>query len=382
MWRQLTLTAATAASVVLAAACGSGAAPPVTPRSCSTQPRPAVPLALHLSAPPTRAHAICIARDYSAVFATAPGWGRLPSTMRAENPNLQLWQERSLLYACNGCADGVFSITWLRRNHPDWIIHDTEGLEVHPVGRPDLTLVDFTNLDYLAAWGERMVTLLAGDGFTGVDVVDGGNSENWDGTPVAHNEDIRDTVLRGFVLRRQVARALTVVRAVLKTNGYLLAAENGPPRVLSPDQINSTDAVSVGEGFADRTGPAWSTLFRYFQRVYDEHVGAVVWDDGGLSQGQRVYGLAGYLLVAIGPSAAYGPGSDPGDPLYRLSLGTPTDAAPSREGDTWIRTYSGGTVAVNPGDQPATVPMGQAGQVTLQPKSAVIQVGTRLLRSD
>lgn len=383
MWRQLTLAAATAAVVVLAAACGSDAAPPVPPRSCRSLPRPAVPLALHLSAPPTRAHAICIAREYSAVFASAPGWGRLPSIMRAEYANLQLWQERSLLYACNGCADGVFSTVWLHRNHPDWIIRDTEGLEVHPVGRPDLTLVDFTNLDYLAAWGQRMVNLLGEDGFTGVDVVDGGNDQKWDGLPVAHNADIRDTVLQGFALRRQVARALTVVRDVLKTNGYLLAAENGPPRVVSADQINSTDAVSVGEGFADRTGPAWSTLFRYFQRAYDTHVGSVVWDDsGGLSQGQRVYGLASYLLVAIGPSAAYGPGSDPTDPLYRLSLGSPTDTAPSRDGDTWIRSYSGGTVAVNPGDEPATVAMGQEGQVTVRPGSAVIQVGKKLLRSD
>jgi hypothetical protein len=382
MWRQLTLTAVMAAAVVLAAACGSSSAPPLPPRSCRSQPRPVVPLALHLSAPPTRARAICIARLYSAVFARAPGWGRLPSIMRAEYPNLQLWQDRSLLYACNGCADGVFSTDWLRRNHPDWIIRDTAGLEVHPVGRPDLTLVDFTNLDYLASWGQRMVTLLSGDGFTGVDVVDGGNDQKWDGLPVAHNDDIRDTALKGFVLRRQLGKALTVVRAVLKTNGYLLAAENGPPRVLSPDQINSTDAVSVGQGFADRTGPAWSTLFRYFQRVYDERVGSVVWDDGGrLSPSQRVYGLASYLLVAIGPSAAYGPGSDPNDPLYRLSLGTPTDTAPSRDGDTWIRSYAGGTVAVNPGRQPATVEMGQEGQVTLPPGSAVIQVGKKLLRS-
>jgi Hypothetical glycosyl hydrolase family 15 len=382
MRRRLTF-GALAAALVLAAACGSGAAPPPAPPSCRSQPRPVVPLALHLSAPPSRARALCVARNYSAVFASPHGWGRLPSIMRAENPNLQLWEERSLLYACNGCAAGVFSTMWLRRHHPDWIIHDTEGLEVHPVGRPDLTLVDFTNLDYQAAWAQRMVTLLTHDGFTGVDVIDATNDQKWDGLPVANNTDVRDTELHGFIVRRQVAKALSLVRSVLRDNGFLVAAENGPPRVLSPDEINSTDAVSVGEGFADRTGPAWSTLFRYFQRVYDEHVSSVVWDDhGGLSQGQRVYGLASYLLVAIGPASAYGPGSDPTDSLYRLSLGSPTDTAPSRDGDAWMRPYSDGAVAVNPGDQPATVNMGADGRVTLEPGTAAIEIGKRLLRSD
>lgn len=380
--RRLTI-AAVAAVAVLAAACGSGATPPPTPPSCGSTPRPAVPLALHLSKPPSRARAICIARDYTAVFASAHGWGRLPSIMRAENPNLQLWERRSLLYACDGCPDGVFSTTWVTHHHPDWIIHDTAGLEVHPVGRPDLTLLDFTNLDYQAAWAQRAVTLVTHDGFTGVDVIDATNGQKWDGLPVADNPDVRDTELHGFIVRRQVAKALSLVRSVLRDNGFLLAAENGPPRLLSPDMINSTDAVSVGEGFAGRTGPAWSTLFRYFQRVYDEHVGSVVWDDhGALSQGQRVYGLASYLLVAVGPSSAYGPGSDPTNSLYRLSLGSPTDTAPSRTGDAWMRTYSGGAVAVNPGDEPATLDMGAGGRVTLDPGTAAIEVGTRVVRSN
>jgi Hypothetical glycosyl hydrolase family 15 len=381
--RRLRLSAAAAAVALLAAAaCSRGVTPPPPPPSCRDLPRPVVPLALHLGAPPTRARALCIAREYSAVFATAPGWGRLPSIMRAENPNLQLWQERSLLYACDGCTDGVFSTAWIRRNHPTWLIHDTAGLEVHPVGRLDLTLVDFTNLDYQAAWAQRMVSLLSRDGFTGVDVVDGGNDQKWDGLPVVNNEDLRSAVLHGLTLRRQVAKALSLVRSVLRDNGFLVAAENGPPRVLSADQINSTDAVSVGEGFADRTGPSWSTLFRYFQRVYDEHVGSVVWDDRArLSRDQRVFGLASYLLVAIGPASAYGPGTEPTDPLYRLKIGSPEDNAPTRDGAAWMRSYTGGLVVVNPGSQTATVDMGPKGMVSLPPESAAIEVGTRLLQS-
>lgn len=371
----LSLAAAACVVAVAAGGCSQSTKAPAPPAACASVPRPAIPLALRLKLPPPRTRALCIARQYAAVFAVAQGWGRLPSVMRAENHSMQLWDESSLLYACENCRTGVFSLPWLRANHPDWIMHDTQGLEVHPVGEPGLTLLDFTNLDYLAAWSARVVTVLSRNGFTGVDVVDAGNDQRWDGVPVAHNQDLRHALLEGAVLRRQIAKALSITRAPLLQAGFLLAAENGPPADVAANQINSTDAVSVGEGFAKRTGESWNDLFRYFRRAFLEHVAPVVWDDSPhLTQAQRVFGLASYLLIAIAPVSAYGPGDDASNPLYQLSLGPNDESSPVLVDGVWTRTYAHGMVAVNPTVAPATVKMGTK-SVILPPYSAAIEVG-------
>jgi hypothetical protein len=380
MRRRLIAAAIACVMAAVSAGCSGGAAPPSPPSACAAVTHTGVPLALRMTGPPPRAEAICIARRYSAVFAVAKGWGRAPSVMRAENQGLQLWDDASLLYACSGdCKYGVFTIDWVRANHPDWILRDTEGLEVHPVGRPDLTLLDFTNLDYLAAWSARMISRLSATGFTGVNVVDATNDQKWDGVPLAHNEDVHHVILKGTVLQRQIAKALSITRAPILQAGFLLAAENGPPAEVVPTQINSTDAVSVGEGFAKRTGAQWNELFRYFRRAFLERVGPIVWDDEpSLTHAQRVFGLASYYLIAVTPVSAYGVGPDSSDPLYRISLGANDESSPTQVHGVWVRTYSGGMVAVNPQSTAESVNLGTK-TVILPPVSAAIRVGKRVL---
>jgi hypothetical protein len=380
MRRRLIPAAIACVVAVAAAGCSSAAAPPSPPPACAATTHIGAPLGLRLKTPPSRAQAICVARRYSAVFAVASGWGRVPSVMRAENQNLQLWDEVSLLYACtSNCRYSVFTLSWVRANNPEWIVRDTEGLEIHPVGRPDLTLLDFTNLDYLAAWSIRIIHRLSTSGFTGVDVVDAANNQKWDGEPVTHNEDVRHVILEGAVLRRQIAKALSITRAPLLQAGFLLAAENGPPTVVAPTQINSTDAVSVGEGFARRTAASWNALFRYFHRAFTERVAPIVWDDEPhLTHAQRVFGLASYYLIAVTPVSAYGVGPDSSDPLYRIALGANDASSPTQVDGVWVRTYSGGTVAVNPQPTPESVKLGTR-TVILPPMSAAIRVGKRVL---
>ncbi len=381
MRRRLTGLAVATLVAVAAAAC-SGNPPPPPPAACATASHPAIALAIRLKGPPSRTRGLCIARRYDAVFARARGWGGLARVMRAESPNLQLWDERSLLYACDGCAAGVFSIAWVRANHPEWIVHTADGAEVHPRAHPGWVLLDFTSLDYLSAWGARMVGLLDHDGFTGVDVIDATNDPGWDGVPVVQNADVTRRALDERARRFQLGKALTLARDQVKPHGYLLAAENGPPEDVLTGQINSTDAVSVGEGFAHLSGEEWSTLFHYFHRVFRERVGAVVWDEQGpLTRAARVYGLASYLLVAATPVAAYGVNADPADPLYGVSLGEPSDGEPVQDGEVWTRTYANGSVAVNPGLVPASLKIGGFGRVDLPPASAVIQNGDHLIKS-
>lgn len=369
-----------AAALLAAAACTGS--PPPTPSACANAVRPAVPLAIRLTHVPGEARALCIAKRYSAVFAGRGPWGKLPVDMKEVYPNIQLWQNRSLLYACDDCQDAVFTVSYIRRNHPDWIMHTASGQEIHPLGHPDKLLLDFTSYDYEVAWGERVVSELDHDGFNGVNVVDAGNLPLWDGVPVVNNADLHDRVLDDAARSRQLAKALSVVKAVLGyPNAYLLAAYNGPPDIVHPNQIDSVDAVQTGGGFAHLRGPEWSDLFDYFQVAFQRRTGAVVWDDRRpMTNGQRVYGLASYLLVAT-PFSVYGPGRRPGDPLYQLPLGSPDQGAPAAEGGAWARTYQNGVVAVNPGAAPTQVDMGAAGTITLAAATAAISVGSRVLRS-
>ena len=380
MRRGLIPAAIACVMAAVAAGCSNGTTPPLPPPACADTTHSGVPLALQLSAPPPRARAICIARRYSAVFAVAQGWGRVPSVMRAENQNVQLWDEVSLLYACTtDCRYSVFTLDWIRANHPDWIMRDTQGLEIHPVGRPDLTLLDFTNLDYLAMWSARVISRLKATGFTGAYVVDATNDQKWDGLPLAHNEDVHHVILKGTVLQRQIAKALSITRAPMLQDGFLLAAENGPPTEVVPTQINSTDAVSVGEGFADRTGAQWNEVFRYFRRAFLERVGPIVWDnEPHLTHAQRVFGLASYYLIAVTPVSVYGVGAGSSDPLYEISLGANDASSPTQVDGVWVRTYSGGMVAVNPQPTPESVNLGTK-TVILPPVSAAIRVGKRVL---
>ncbi|HEU0193160.1 MAG TPA: putative glycoside hydrolase [Gaiellales bacterium] len=369
------------AAALLAAAACSGTPPP-TPSACAGAVRPAVPLTIRLTRVPGQAQAVCIAKRYSSVFAGSDSWGKLPTQMKEVNPNIQLWLNRSLLYACDDCQDAVFSVAYIRRHHPEWIMHTATGEEIHPLGHPDKLLLDFTSYDYEVAWGERVVSELDQDGFTGVNVVDAGNLPLWDGVPVVRNRDVPARVMDDASRSRQLAKALSVVKAVLGyPNAYRLAAYNGPPDIVHPNQIDSVDAVQTGGGFAALDGAAWAELFNYFHVAFERRTGAVVWDDGQpMTADQRLYGLAGYLLVAT-PFSVYGPGSRPGDPLYRIPLGPADQGEPIEQDGAWVRDYENGSVAVNPGPSPVHVSMGAAGTVRLAPETAAISVGSRVIHS-
>jgi hypothetical protein len=76
--------------------------------------------------------------------------------------------------------------------------------------------------------------------------------------------------------------------------------------------------------------------------------------------------------------SAYGVGPDSSDPLYRIALGANDASSPTQVDGVWVRTYSGGTVAVNPQPTPESVKLGTR-TVILPPMSAAIRVGKRVL---
>ena len=99
------------------------------------------------------------------------------------------------------------------------------------------------------------------------------------------------------VQRNYLGHALEVTRAVIKTSGFRLAAQNGPPSIVDSDQINSTDSVSVGRDLPLLTGPAWTQLFNYFHVAFGFRAAPVCGTTRAPDPTQRVYGLASYLLV-------------------------------------------------------------------------------------
>jgi hypothetical protein len=364
----------TLAALLAAVACeGNSAA--TTPAVCAGVRRPGVPLAYAPAKPPPLERARCLGFQYTAVIGTL-AWGDLPKIIRKTTPNVAAWQQRSLLYACDRCGLAGFGLSWVRAHHPDWIMHSAQGTEIHPQAHPSWVLLNFTDPKYQYAWGVHVRKSLAAGGWTGVDVIDADNDPDWSDTPIDPGTGAPMTERQR---RQHLADALALVRATLKIQVFSLIAENGPPDVIDFHQVNSTDAVSLRDGFARLSTDAWTTELRYYQHAAGEGVGTYVSDRPGLSRSQMLYGLAGFMLVAIPRDSAYVAPAAAGLPLYAFRPGTPPTTPPTADGSVWMRTYPNAVVAVNPSDLPATVTLGSAGRVTLAAQSAAIESGGHLV---
>jgi hypothetical protein len=367
---------ATIVAVLVSVSCeGNSAA--TEPAACTGLPRPGVPLAFAPAQPPSRATARCLSAQYTAVIGPQ-SWGNLPSVIRKPDPGLAAWQERSLLYACNGCGLAGFGLAWVRDHHPSWILHSAQGTEIHPQEHPGWVLLDFADPKYQSAWALHVRKSLAAGGWTGVNVIDADNDPDWSDTPI---DPATGSLMTEARRRRHLADALALIRATLKIQGFSLLADNGPPSVIDFFQVNSTDAVSLRDGFARVSGPDWNTLLRYFRHASGEGVGTYVGDRPRLTRAQEIYGLASFLLVAIPRDSAYVAPAGASSPVYAIDPGTVPTTPATADGPVWTRTYPNATVAVNPSDFAATVTLGSAGPVTLGPRSAAIEASGHLVTS-
>jgi hypothetical protein len=374
------LTAAAALACMIAAGCGGGSSAPTTPPppKCDDVTRPATPLLIRLRRSPTVAAATCVGRTYTNVV--APDWPGLPAHVQDGDQGVHVFQERVLQYGfvpCRDCPRPGLDLAEVRRDHPDWILKDASGADVHPPGHPGWVMFDISNPDYLAAWANTVETQLGSGGWTGVELVDAGNLPAWTNSPIDPNTG-QDMTVSDHA--RYLAMAMAEVRGGLKSNNFAVIALNQPFTIIDPHQIASSDAVSVERGFARLQGTAWTSLYTYFEAALDARVGAWVWDGGKLDHQQRVFGLASYLLVS-GLWSGYSvlPGTE--RKLYELNLGVPA-AVPIRQGGALVREFDSGAVAVNPGPAPATVQLpGQSGPLVLPAEGAVIEVKGRLTTS-
>jgi len=371
---------ATLAAVVAACGGSGGAATDANPPPCPRTRADTIPLALRLAGrPPADGPELCGLVRYRAVLATE-SWGDMPKKLRAVEPDAQVWQERSLLYSCDRCDVAAFHLPWIRSHHPEWILRTADGAEIHPADHPAWVLLDFADPSYQGAWSLRVQQSLDAGGWTGVEIADAGNEPEWSGTPV---DPRTQAELAPDDRATYLAQALSLVHAAMRTHGFFLLAQNGPPDVIEPAQINSADALATGSGFARLRGTEWTTLLRYYLQVGRERAAAFVFESGpDPSEKRDVYGLASYLLVAT-PQGAYGLAQGAQlTPLYDLDLGSPDpDVLAEQVGEAWRRTYPGGAAAVNPSELPTDLTLGAVGEITLPPGGAAIAVGKRLVTS-
>jgi hypothetical protein len=371
-------------AVVVLAATASGCSRGATassqrpPPDCAAVKPPVTPLIVQLQQPPAPVAAACIGRTY--VNIVAPAWNDLPGQVHATTPDVHIWQTRVLQYGFDPCADcprpGV-DLAEVRRDHPDWILKDATGADVHPPDHPTWVMFDISNPLYLQAWADNVVKQLTNSRWTGVVLVDAGNEPAWTNDPIDPTTGEDMTVADHA---KYLAQAMALVRGGLKTNGLSMVAENEPFTIIDPAQIASTDAVSVALGFARLKAGAWVSLYNYFEAALDARVGAWVMDGDSLDQQQRIYGLASYMLVS-GLGSAYGVSPRGARSLYDLDPGPPT-ANPVRKNGVYMREFQSGAVAVNPGPLDATVELPGRSPLEMPAGSAVIDVGGHLTTSN
>ena len=271
-----TALAATGLALVLSG-CGGGSDTANSGPDCTVPgPRPAVALLAEPASQPTARAQICeLATDFRNVV-MEPAWDAAAKALLAVNHDVGLWQRRTLLLACTGCRSSGLDLAQVRDDHPQWILHDSAGREVHLVGHPDQVLLDFGDPDYQASWQEAVGQQLGARGYIGVVVTDARNDLQLSSVPI---DPRTGQPMTDDDRARYLAEALALARGALKTDGFSLVAENEPPTVIDEAQIGSTDAVIAqdgGGGFAGRRGGAWDELFAYYQAAVARHVGAWV----------------------------------------------------------------------------------------------------------
>ena len=109
----------------------------------------------------------------------------MPKRLRAADPDVQVWQERSLLYSVRALRrGGVPAAVDPRSTIPSGSCARPTGPRSTPTSTPGWVLLDFGDAGYQGAWSLRIQQSLTDGGWTGVDVADAGNEPGWSGTPV------------------------------------------------------------------------------------------------------------------------------------------------------------------------------------------------------
>jgi hypothetical protein len=254
-----------------------------------------------------------------------------------------------------------------------WFLHDTDGNRLGYCDYAGVWAANVGDAGYQAGWLAAVRDRVVADGFDGVMMDDTntfpGHCLGANGTPIAEyptDEAYGDAVV-AFV---------AAVGPGLRADGLAVV----PNIAMNPwDDVMLAQAVAMlpnithwareywmrwndSENFG---GDEWLTTLETMQLAQEAGVGytALTYGPGvdGPVEGQR-YGRASWLLAWDGRSDSawgyWGDGEDPWSADWGPDIGLPTEAA-IREGDIWLRRYTGGIVVVNAGETDGVVvPLG------------------------
>jgi len=288
--------------------------------------------------------------------------------------NKTRWFPRALVYFD---LYGVHPDTPVARDHPDWLLHDSNGKPLYvPWGCANGTCpqyaADIGDPRYRAWWIQQAKSAIA-LGYHGF-FIDDVNMEfrvsDGSGNQVAPIDARTGQPMSWDAWRNYVADFVGQIRKALPkvelTHNSIWFA--GPPDVRDRDpairrQISAADHINVERGIATDSGlkggqGQWSVyqLFAYIDRVHALGRG-VTMQEYRLDGPNREYALAGYFLISSGDDLFSDSSGTPDDWWvgYDVDLGEPVGPRTYNDG-VFQRKFSCGLVLLGePGLRPRSV---------------------------
>jgi len=302
------------------------------------------------------------AGEYRVIYLQESMYTLLPE-IRAANPEARVFAYQKV--GGMRADGGEHPSTGIRADLADeaWFLHDEHGARLIYADHPEVWAADVGNPDYQAAWSAAVIDRVVADGFDGVMLDDvntfPGHSLGEQGTPIAEypSDEAYGEATVAF---------MAAVGPALQEHGLAVA----PNIALNPwdsGQLSQATAMLPyithwvreywmrWDDSANFLGDEWEATLQTMVLAQEVDVAylAVTYGPGveGATAGQR-YGRASWLLAWDGESdSAWGyweAGRDPWSDEWALDLGRPLAPAHRQHG-AWVREYSAGWVAVNPG---------------------------------
>jgi hypothetical protein len=323
----------------------------------------------------------------------------LIGVLKARNPQLKalVYKNASATYAwaqANGqdwtrLPSGVGYVDALA-NHPEWFLTDARGDRIEYSDYADMWLMDVGSRSYQEAWLANVLADVKANGWDGVLIDDVNSTQRFHlgGRTIASYPTPADE-------QAAMERFLATVGPGLTSNGVLALPNimvewpDGP--TIWSRWIGYTSGAAqeywtkwgTGEDL-HFTGPDWTyrqgflDLTQRAGKIYLGITYAPMSDTRSMT-----YARASFLLDWNGGRSAllFQPGAvDPWHEAWTLDVGNPVSAKLAI-GAAWRRTFTGGTVVVNPSASTLTVPLGgtyvgadgtRVTSVTVAPATAAI----------
>ena len=276
---------------------------------------------------------------------------------------------------------GIDPNSWVRYNHPEWILHDQNGNWLYipfncSGGKCSTYAGDIANPAFRAWWINNIQSVLAGGGYTHL-FIDDVDMEfrvaNGNGTQVPPIDTNTGALMTYTAWRSYVAAFAKQIRAALPNtkimhNSIWFADATGSwvndsyvqQQLGAADYVNLERGVASDAGLTGGTG-FWSVynFFSYVDKLHAMGKGVNLMAYS-LTTAQQQYNLASYYMISTGKDYVTDNTATPSNwwTGYNTELGTPAGARTYSNG-IFKRVFSGGIVLLaEPGLGSTTIQLG------------------------